>query len=90
MQWAPHGAHAARRCQIGQPVALGTSSGGRTAALRICAGARLVSETWSADAAVAQRNLQRQLTDVGTVLAKLEWLLADPRRLNGRETARGV
>ncbi len=41
---------AARPCLVGQPVALGRVSPDPVAALRISAGARLVTEAWSADA----------------------------------------
>ena len=67
---------AAQPCLIGQPVALGDGKGQPTAALRICAGARLVTEAWSPDADIARGNLQRELGHVGTVVAKIEWLLA--------------
>jgi hypothetical protein len=67
---------AAKPCLIGQPVALGYGEEQPTAALRICAGARLVSEAWSPDADIARGNLQRELGHVGTVVAKIEWLLA--------------
>jgi len=67
---------AAKRCLIGQPVALGCGEGQPVAALRICAGARLVTEAWSSDADTARGNLQRELGRVGAVVAKIEWLLA--------------
>jgi hypothetical protein len=67
---------AAQPCLIGQPVALGGGEGQPTAALRICTGARLVTEAWSPDADIARGNLQRELGHVGTVVAKIEWLLA--------------
>jgi hypothetical protein len=67
---------AAQPCLIGQPVALGGGEAQPTAALRICAGARLVTEAWSPDADIARGNLQRELGHVGTVVAKIEWLLA--------------
>ena len=73
----------AKPCLIGQPVALGCGEG-QVAALRICAGARLVTAAWSPDEDTARRNLQRELGDVGTVVAKIEWLLA---RMNGQELA---
>ena len=45
---------AAKVCLIGQPVALGQRGPHPVAALRICAGARLVTETWSSDADAAR------------------------------------
>jgi hypothetical protein len=62
---------AATPCLVGQPVAMGAS-----AALRISAGARLVTATWTPDQDTAGRNLERELGGVGAVVAKIEWLLA--------------
>jgi hypothetical protein len=76
---------AAQLCLIGQPVALG-----ERAALRICAGARLVTECWSSDEDIARENLQRELGHVGTVVAKIEWLLAHIDDLNAVEVSRGA
>jgi hypothetical protein len=67
---------AAKPCLIGQPVALGCGEGQPAAALRICAGARLVTEAWSPDPDIARRNLRRELGHVGMIAAKIEWLLA--------------
>jgi hypothetical protein len=64
-----------RPCLIGQPVVLGRAEYHPAAALRISAGARLVSEAFSSDKELAQRNLQRALDDVGTVVANIEKLL---------------
>ena len=74
----------AKPCLIGQPVALGCGEGQPMAALRICAGARLVTEAWSPDEDTARRNLQRELGHVGTVVAKIEWLLA---QMEGQDRA---
>jgi hypothetical protein len=74
----------AKPCLIGQPVALGCGEGQPMAALRICAGARLVTEAWSPDEDTARRNLQRELGHVGTVIAKIEWLLA---QMEGQDRA---
>ena len=76
---------AAQVCLIGQPVALGES-----AALRICASARLVTECWSSQEDVARENLQRELGHVGAVVAKVEWLLAHMDNLNLVEVSRGA
>ena len=62
---------AANTCLIGQPVALG-----QFAALRLCAGARLVTQAWAADPDTARGNLQRELGHVAATVAKIEWLLA--------------
>jgi hypothetical protein len=67
---------AAQACLIGQPVALGRDPS-PPAALRISAGARLVSQAWSSDAKAAERNLQHAIDDAGTAIANLEALLAE-------------
>ena len=81
---------AAKACLIGQPVALGQRGPHPVAALRICAGAGLVTGTWSSDADTAQGNLQRELGHVGTVVAKIEWLLARMDGLNFAEHPGGA
>jgi hypothetical protein len=65
-----------KSCLIGQPVALGRGEKLQAAALRFSASARLVSEAFSPDQAIARGNLQRAIDDVGTVATKLERLLA--------------
>jgi hypothetical protein len=75
-------------CLIGQPVALGRDPS-PPAALRISAGARLVSEAWSADAETAQRNLQRAIGQAGVAIANLERLLADMDGLRATEVSHG-
>jgi hypothetical protein len=77
-------------CLIGQPVALGVGEGQPAAALRICAGARLVTEAWSSDADIARKNLQRELGNVGAIVAKIEWLLAHSDGLDLAEVCGGV
>jgi hypothetical protein len=72
----------AQVCLIGQPVAMGGLEREPVAALRICAGARLVTENWSPDETLARENLQAELRGVGAVVAKVEWLLARPDCLN--------
>jgi hypothetical protein len=67
---------AAQACLIGQPVALGCAPS-PSAALRISASARLVSEAWSADPKAADRNLQRAIDQAAVAIANLESLLAD-------------
>jgi hypothetical protein len=76
---------AAQVCLIGQPVSLGEG-----AALRICAGARLVTECWSSDQNIARENLQRELGHVGAVVAKIDWLLANFEGLSAMEVSRGA
>ncbi len=69
---------AARRCLIGQPVRLERAGAKPIAALRLCIGARLVTNAWSPDAADAQRNLEHALDRIACVVAKIELLLAAP------------
>jgi hypothetical protein len=66
----------ARRCLIGQPVRIERPGSEPTAVLRLCIGARQVTETWSADAATARQNLQRELDSIAEIVAKIELLLA--------------
>ncbi|MBV9459430.1 MAG: hypothetical protein JO141_18195 [Bradyrhizobium sp.] len=66
----------ARRCLIGQPVRIERPGSEPTAVLRLCIGARQLTETWSADAAIAQQNLQRELDSIAEIVAKIELLLA--------------
>ncbi|MGZ5871536.1 MAG: hypothetical protein ACXWKP_05425 [Bradyrhizobium sp.] len=75
--------NAAKRCLIGQPVALGCDETYPVAALRISASARLVAEAWSSDEDTAHGNLQREINHVGTAVAKLERLLG---RMDGLES----
>jgi len=81
---------AAKACLVGQPVALGQHGPHPIAALRICAGARLVTETWSSDANTAYRNLQRELGNVSAVVAKIEWLLGHIDDMKLTEVSRGA
>jgi hypothetical protein len=81
---------AAQLCLIGQPVALGSSGPQPIAALRICAGARLVAETWASDANAAYRHLQHELDHVSAIVAKIEWLLGRLDDLNLTDVSRGA
>ena len=66
---------AARKCQIGQPVALRHRPG---AALRICASARLVADCWQG-AATVEKAMTAVLDDVSAVIEKLDWLSCHPQ-----------
>ncbi|WP_028158309.1 hypothetical protein [Bradyrhizobium japonicum] len=66
---------AVRRSLIGQPVRLERSDDALQAVLRLCVGARLVTEAWSPDMAQAQRNVQHLLDRIAHVLVKIELLL---------------
>lgn len=67
---------AGRRCLVGQPVQIAGGDHAPTAALRLCVGARLVTEAWSRDPVIAQQNLQREIDRIATVIAKIELLAA--------------
>jgi hypothetical protein len=67
---------AARRCLIGQPVRLERAGAEPIAALRLCIGARLITEAWSCDAAAARHSLEDTLDRIASVVAKIELLLA--------------
>ena len=74
----------AKPCLIGQPVALGGAEN-PYAALRISAGARLVSEAFSPDAERSRQNLRRAIDDVKTVVEKIERLLEEMDSLDPAE-----
>lgn len=67
---------AAQRCLVGQPIRLERQDETPQAVLRLCIGARLVTEAWSADRAAARRNVQQVLDRIAHVLVKTELLLA--------------
>jgi hypothetical protein len=67
---------AARRCHIGQPVAVPDGMGGTLGALRISAGARVISETWdSDDVLTARENLRGEFDQVRAIVEKLGLLV---------------
>ncbi|OAF18268.1 hypothetical protein [Bradyrhizobium neotropicale] len=66
---------AAQCCLIGQPVRLEQPDTAPQAVLRLCVGARDVTDAWSADKTQAQRNLQHVLDRIAHVLVKIELLL---------------
>ncbi len=66
---------AEQRCLIGQPVRLERPDSAPQAALRLCVGARLVTEAWSVDVTRSQTNLQHVLDRIAHVLVKIELLL---------------
>ena len=74
---------AACRCLIGQPVLLEGRGEDPVAVLRLCVGARHVTESWSADAAIAEKNLLHQLDRAASVVAKIELLLEIMRCADG-------
>jgi hypothetical protein len=67
---------AARRCHIGQPVAVPDGAGGSLGALRISAGARVVSESWrSEDMLAARESLRGEFDQIRAIVAKLALLV---------------
>jgi hypothetical protein len=86
---AQHREIASRPCHIGQPVALGGK-----AMLRISAGARVVSETWSPNESVCCAKLSDEFEQVRIIVAKVNLLLSHLDALEqnflvkeGRQTA---
>jgi hypothetical protein len=79
---------ATRRCLLGQPVRIDGAQ--QAAVLRLCLGARQVTEAWAPDAGVAQRRLQDELDRVAGVVAKLELLLDHLGELKSTESSHGV
>jgi hypothetical protein len=73
---------AAQSYLVGQPVGWQLADGRPVAALRICIGARHVTECWTANAETARRNLDGVLGRVAIVIKKLNAQLyyQDPRR----------
>jgi len=72
---------AAQSYMVGQPVGWHLADGSSIAALRICIGARHVTDCWSARAETARRNLRHVLDRVAIVIKKLDAQLdcRDPR-----------
>lgn len=66
---------AAQICHIGQPVTISSANGHARAALRINAGARLVSECWSIDASDMRGRVAAQIDRMAVTLRKLGLLL---------------
>ena len=66
---------AALRCLIGQPVRLERQDEAPQALLRLCVGARPVTEARSPDAAQTRRNVQQVLDRIARVLVRIELLL---------------
>jgi hypothetical protein len=66
---------AARSCHIGQPVAVADGKGGAVGALRISAGARVVSETWHDDMLLARENLRGEFDQIRAIIEKIRLLV---------------
>ncbi len=73
---------AARLCHIGQPVPLLNRAAGTAGALRISAGARVVSETWPAAGTSPSLDLlDAEFEQVRTILDKIDLLVENMARL---------
>jgi hypothetical protein len=81
---------AARRCLIGQPVRIERNNAAPVAVLRLCAGARVVTETWAPDVDVAERRLKAEFDRVVEVVAKIELVLAHAAGKGFTELAHGI
>jgi len=68
---------AARKCLIGQPVRIERADGVPFAALRLCIGARQITETWCEDLTAARINLEAEIDHIADVVAKIELLVSD-------------
>ena len=75
----------AQLCHIGQPVAVREPDGNVTGALRISAGARVVSETWLANSDTAtDTRLEAEIDQVRTILEKIQLILRHFDALHGK------
>jgi hypothetical protein len=75
----------AQLCHIGQPVAVREPDGNVTGALRISAGARVVSETWFGHSdTVTDTKLEAEISQVRTILQKIELTLRHFDALHGK------
>jgi len=68
---------AARQCLIGQPVRIERGDAPPAGALRLCIGARQVTEAWADDITTARVNLESEIDRIADVVAKTELLVSD-------------
>ncbi|MGY3451234.1 hypothetical protein [Bradyrhizobium sp. USDA 4353] len=68
---------AGRQCLIGQPVRIDRDGAPPAAALRLCIGAREVTEAWCDDVTTARVNLEADIDRIADVVAKTELLVTD-------------
>jgi hypothetical protein len=74
---------------LGQPDEWRGPHGQSIAALRLCIGARHITDSWSADPAVARDNLARLLDQVAVVIIRIESLLRQPHETATPEVPHG-
>ncbi|GLH79630.1 hypothetical protein SSBR45G_45390 [Bradyrhizobium sp. SSBR45G] len=67
---------AARQCLIGQPVRIERDGEAPAAALRLCIGARDVTDAWCDDITAARVNLESDIDRIADVVAKTELLVS--------------
>ena len=63
---------ASTQCHIGQPVKLPSGT-----ILRIGIGARTITEAWSKDGSIAETNIRAVIDQIGTVVRKIELIVAN-------------
>lgn len=80
----------ARHCLLGQPVEFAMPGERPFAVLRLCIGARLITEAWSPDRGTAARNIVRTVDRLADVVGKIELLLAHTDRTGLAELSYGV
>lgn len=68
---------AARQCLVGQPVRIERPCEAPIAALRLCIGARQVTEAWCDDITGCRINLEAEIDHIVDVVAKTELLVSD-------------
>jgi hypothetical protein len=76
-------------CVLGQPVEWRDAHGGCVAALRLCISARHVTDSWSAEPAIALANLGRLLDQAAVAIIKIETLLLQPDETATPEVSHG-
>ncbi|MGJ5178058.1 hypothetical protein ACQR16_08175 [Bradyrhizobium oligotrophicum] len=68
---------AARQCLIGQPVRIDRDGEAPTAALRLCIGARQVTDAWCDDVTTARVDLDADIDRIVELVAKTELLVSE-------------
>ncbi|CCD84516.1 conserved hypothetical protein [Bradyrhizobium sp. ORS 285] len=80
---------AGRECLIGQPVRIDRDGAPPTAALRLCIGAREVTEAWCDDVTTARVNLEADIDRIADVVAKTELLVTNLSSQDLRDICHG-
>ena len=69
-------------CHIGQPVSLPCAGGKAKAALRLCIGARTLTDAWSPDERAWDENIAAVTRQIETIIRKIDLLLRYPAVLD--------